>query len=145
MEEQQVVPADKGYRRRVLLWGAVLTVAGAIGLVVAHRQFQAILELADRDLSEAVEKALGLATFFAWLTGLSVVGIGLWFGRLAWKILRCDQYPPPGAKVIKDTPVRTGSRARRIAAAALAACALFVPLGIAAGWLLYRLAAARLE
>jgi hypothetical protein len=109
-------------------------------MALFYRQFQTIMALADRDIEEATQRALKLAKFFSWLSGLSLVGIGLWFGRLGWRIYLWDQYPPPRWKVTRDTKLRTGKRARRIANLAIIACAIFLAAGICGGWLLYRTA-----
>jgi hypothetical protein len=143
--DEQIVLADKRLKRRVFWLSALMIVGGAVGMASFYHQFQSILDLADRDIEAAARKALSLAKFFSWLSGLSLVGIGLWFGRLGWKIYLWDQYPPPGWKVLRDTKLRTGRRARRVANAAIVACAIFLATGICGGWLLYRMAVVALS
>ncbi|HID76922.1 MAG TPA: hypothetical protein EYP56_13120 [Planctomycetaceae bacterium] len=143
--EDRIVQADRRFRRRVFWWVGVALLLGLLGLLLVRRHVDGILELADRDLDQAIAQARRLAAVCAWITGLGLTGIGLWFGRLGWQIYLWDQYPPPRWRVIKDTRVRRGDQARRLARLALACCAISILGGAASGWLLYRLAAGVLK
>ena len=96
-------------------------------------------------LLAAEEKVLRLATIILWIGGLSLVGMGGWFWRLGRRINLADRFPPPGMKVIKDTRVRTGPKARALANLAQAAALLCVVAGTVGMWYLYRFAVALLR
>ena len=138
--EDEIVRADNRLRRRVQWLAGFVTVGGLITLAILYSNLRGINDLADEDLDAAVDQAVRLATVIGWITGLSFVGIGVWFLRLARRIRRSGRFPPPGMKVIKDTPVKTGTRARLIANLALATGLASALLGAGAAWWLCRLA-----
>jgi len=143
--EPHIIPADRRLRTQVIVALPLVAAFGLILLWLLHCQVEEIKELADRDLEAAVGRAIGLIGVVSWGSGLGFVGIGLWFGWLGWRIHRCDQFPPPGMRVIKDTPVRTGRKARMIAKLALVSAAIFALGGPAGAWYFYRQAVRLLQ
>lgn len=143
--EDQIVPADKKHRARVLWWGGLVLLGGAAALVILDWQIDSIFALADRDVEAAIGKARWLASLLAWVCGLSLVGVAAWFVWLGWKTHLWVQYPPPGVKVVRDTPLRTGRKARRLANLLLAIGVLLALAGVAGSWYLYTRAIATLE
>jgi hypothetical protein len=81
----------------------------------------------------------------AWLWGVAGLasGGGLAFGAyLAWmarQVLRTGQFPVPGQRVVRDTVVRQGRAARRIALLAVAGAALLWATSLTLPVLLWRL------
>jgi hypothetical protein len=142
--DNEITRADAKFRRRVLWWGGSLSIAGLIGLAILYRHLQGINELAGEDREAAVANAARLAVVMAWMAGLSFVGIGIWFLRLGHRVRRSRQFPPPGARVIRDTKVRTGLDARDIATVFTALGVVTAVLGAAAAWRLGGLALAAL-
>jgi hypothetical protein len=110
-DQTERIPADHQLRRRSILLVVLAVVVGAVLLWVLHIRLERIQQTAEQDLVAAADGALRLVQICAWCGGLGFVGIGLWFGRLGWQIHASGQYPPPGMKVIKDTPLRTGPSA----------------------------------
>lgn len=142
--EREIIRADRRLRILIVWIAAVLLVGGLVGLTALHRHFDRLQGLSEADYEVALRQVQRLTTVFCWVVGASFAGIGLWFGRLAWKVLRTDRYPPPGWKVVKDTPVRTGRDARRMAYLLLGGGILVAGLGVACAWYLHRLALAAL-
>ena len=136
----EIVRADKKHRRLVLGWAAVVTACGVVAMVLIHRLLKVPSDATPAQLAAITERALRLVTIIAWLCGLSFAGIGLWFLRLGYRISRSGQFPPPGAKVIKDTRVRTGPQARGMALMALLTGLLSIGVGSLAALFLWRLA-----
>ena len=136
----EIIPADKKHRRLVLGWAVVVTLGGLVAIVLIHRLVRVPPDPTPQQLSILSDRALRLVTIIAWLSGASFVGMGLWFLRLGYRINRSGRYPPPGTKVIKDTPVRTGPKAQRLARLALATGLVLGGVGSAASWSLWRLA-----
>jgi hypothetical protein len=143
--EDQIVPADKKHRRLAVVAVVLFTLLGLLALWILHGYLGEIQRLAEEDLRTAEEKALRLTAIAVWVGGLSLVGMGAWFWRLGRRINLADRYPPPGMKVIKDTRVRTGARARALANLAQAAALLCVVAGTVGMWYLHRLAVALLQ
>jgi hypothetical protein len=67
---------------------------------------------------------------------LGAVVLGGVLGRLSWRTLSAGRYPPPGTRVINDTPVLHGDRARRYGRGGLVLAALLIVAGL---WVPYRI------
>ena len=91
-------------------------------------------------LEAAIERLERWTTVLGWIGGLSFVGIGLWMFALGWRINRAGQYPPPGMKVIRDTPIRTGPQARTMANVLQLAAFVLITAGVVATWWLHQVA-----
>ena len=141
----EIVPADKKHRRLVLGWAMVVILVGLAGIVLIHRLLRLPDDPTAQQLEATAERAVRLVTVIAWLSGLSFVGVGLWFVRLGYRISRSGRFPPPGTKVIRDTPVRTGAKARGLARLALVTGLVSAGMGSAAAWGLWRLAVVVLQ
>ena len=150
--QHEIVPADRRLRTWTILAAVLLCLAGLVVIGVLHNQLQAIekppirrdMEMLHRweaeHLQVAKERAIRLTAIVAWIGGLGFVGTGAWFWWLGRRINRADRFPPPGMKVIKDTPVRSGPGARRLANLAQLTALLCVVVGTIGMWYLYQLA-----
>ncbi len=136
--ENEIVRADKKHRRRVACWTGVGFLGGSIALCMVWTSLAEITAAAGENPLEAADAAAGLVTVFGWVAAGSLIGAGLWHWRLARKIRRAGRYPPPGAKVVRDTPVRTGAKALFMADLAMATTALCFLLGTVGVWALCR-------
>jgi hypothetical protein len=138
--EPEVVPADR--RARWVAMAAALLMASAVLAVLSmlRAEFRRIDALAVEDLPAAVDRMLRITAVVAWLGGAGFVGMAAWLVVLARRIHREGRFPPRGTKVIKDTPVRTGPAAARIAAVALAGAVFCLVMGTLGMWYLYQLA-----
>ena len=80
------------------------------------------------------------------LAGLGFVAIAPLFGLAAYlgdvsrRIDRSGRYPPPGLRLIKDTPVLTGGAAAQRARLVRTAAGFLISGGLALGFLFWRLA-----
>jgi hypothetical protein len=139
-EMTEIRKADPGARRQAWLLVTLGTLAGAL-LIVGWERYR--LPFRDWLTSEPGKSAQRVKLVFlliatALSAPLAAFAAQLW--RLGARILRLRQFPPPGYRVIRDTPVISGPAAiaRGRAFKALALC-----LGVAAVliWLLlWRLA-----
>ncbi len=127
--EPQFIPADRRLRAAVLAVALVLIAAGAVGLSMIRAELRAIDSLGEEDLPAAVARLRRVVAVVAWLGAIGFVGASAWFFRLGWRINRSGQYPPPGARVIRETPVRVGGAARRKANLAMLAAVLSGTIG----------------
>jgi len=140
LTDGEILPADPKARRMAIALALGVGVLGAAAVwAVRHYQRQ-ILELAEVDRAAAVAKAIQLTDLFAWVVGLSLMGIGLWAAWLGRRIHKAQQFPPPGMRVIRDTPVRTGPTARRIGLMGMGLGLAIGLMGPVAIWLLRSLA-----
>ncbi len=114
-----MVRADRGYRLRWLLLLIGMAGVGAAALGWALPAWIARLETLEPDVAL---RSIGRLLAVMWL-GLVLPGVYmLWFASRVW---RSGRFPPPKARVIRDTRLLTG-------AAALARARLLTLFGISA-------------
>lgn len=121
--------ADPAARRQALL--LIIFAAAVGGLLIAG--FEHIRELfREWLLSEPAETArrAKLALYVsAFILSAPVIALAIYLWVLGARVLRAQQFPPPGFRVIRDTPVVGGSGATarghvvQILAVCLGACA----------------------
>src|SRR5262245_41399524 len=102
----EVRRADPTARRAVVLMFVVGTCMGAL-LVAAFIR----IPLSDWVLAD---RALRIKLVFVILTALvsvPLLGLAVYLWSLGGKVVRAREFPPPGLRVIRDTPIVTGERA----------------------------------
>ena len=131
--------ADPAARRHALLFVVAGTVVG-VALIAGIEHYRVWLR--DWLLAEPGATALRIKVvfrLFAALVWAPLLGFAAYLWSLGVKVLRAKEFPPPGYRVIRDTPVITGaaavSRGRRIKTLALGCAIASALLGI----LLWRL------
>lgn len=138
----EVIRADKSARWGTLLLLVAMSAIGVLVIWILGRHMEAILRLAETDWAAAADQTLRVTGIVAWLGGLGFVAAGVRLWLLGRQIRLAGQFPPPGLKVIRDTPLRTGRRAMAVAWAAQVTAAACIAMGTVGMWLLYRMAAA---
>jgi hypothetical protein len=107
----EVRKADPAARRRALTLVIVGAAIGAV-LIIGFERYR--VPLRDWLLSESGNPRLRLKlVFFLVATGASVplLGFAAFLWSLGGKVSRAQEFPPPGYRVIRDTPVIRGSAA----------------------------------
>jgi hypothetical protein len=106
-EIQRADPAARRASVLIIACGAVVGVV-LIGLAGALRpEFERWLAEDPRPRLEWVMAALSL------MASGPLLGLAWYLWRLGHRIRRAGAFPPPGFKVVRDTPVETGQAARR--------------------------------
>jgi hypothetical protein len=120
-EDGTLVRADRGARTIALAVFAVATVAGFLLMRWITRTIADLERLMAVDIDLAREGTVRLLWSLTFLgAGLAVIA-AIAIALRSRAILRADRYPVPGARPLRDTLVRTGVDARRIAAFGYAA------------------------
>jgi hypothetical protein len=107
-----MIPADKNLRRRIIF----LMIFFVLGIMLLTPYLNA--RLAEWRQAAAADPDTALARFsplIKWLLGLTallVSAASTYLVVVAIRILKTDRYPPPGLKVIRDTRLQTGRRAK---------------------------------
>ena len=125
-------------RRRAVLVVLVGAAAGAAALVAIECHRPALQAWLAADPARA---RMTLGAVFAALV-LPLLGLAGYLWRWGGAIARAERFPPPGAEVVRDTPVRRGAAARRqgrLVQGFAAACALAAIALAALGWRLVAL------
>lgn len=108
----EILRADPRLRRQTLGALCVGALACAIALVMFQNWLTGISALPGNDL---------LIARLWRMIGIAVTGSGICMGLLAWyavhkaaRIRAAGQFPVPGTRVMRDTPIRRGESALRI-------------------------------
>ena len=106
----RIIPADRELRRKVVAAVMVFSLIGA-GLVFVFAAYVGKVSV-EGDPETMVLKVRNMVMWLAIVNALASIAISSYLFLLAVRTYRTEQYPPERTKVIKDTPVRTGRRAR---------------------------------
>lgn len=112
----RVVRADKQMRMLAL---GVFAAATVVGLVAIRWMTQRIADLEQLIPTDSRRALAGTVQLLWTLTGLAAgmaLVVALILAQKSRAIRRANQYPVPGARVLRDTVVRTDADARRVAA-----------------------------
>jgi hypothetical protein len=105
--------ADPRTRRIAVIVVAIGALAGALLIAAMQSQLGALQSIAA-DNPALIKQNLGIITWAliaAVVVPVWAVNIYLW--RLGSRIVMTGQFPPPGMKVLQDTPVLRDSAARK--------------------------------
>lgn len=124
-EHPVILEADPAYRRKMVLALIVLAVLGGAALIITKSVLDGIEALAAVDPDAAIQKIKRLIVGIIAVNAVLSSVFGLYFVLLAVRVFRSGQFPPPGMKVIRDTLLRTGKKAK-IAGAVLSGAAVLM-------------------
>jgi hypothetical protein len=134
-EMTEIRKADPAARRQALLLLAAGTLVGALLIVGWERYKIPLRDWLESEPGELAHRARLGFLLLAMALSAPVLAFAARLWRLGARVLRARQFPPPGYRVIRDTPVISGPAAvsRGRVFKALALC-----LGVAAVlmWLL---------
>ena len=103
---QGIIHADKTYRRKVLVICIVLFSLGGLLIGWVLPWAKEYLHRLDPETALSVMKVTLVVGF------LSVVPFGLYLLAFGCKVMEHERFPPPGVKVIRDTKLIEGEKAR---------------------------------
>ena len=107
---QVMLPADPAYRRRVLLVAAVgVLIAAALLLAVTQWGLPMLVAYLRRSGEDGMRRVKVVAV----LAQLVPLVACFFMFRLGQRIVKTAQLPAPGTRVIYDTPIVRGRRARQ--------------------------------
>lgn len=102
-----ILKTDLEYRRKLIFLYAVAIVLGFAIIQWGLPAFDSFIK--QKKPSEAIR----VLVVFVGLLFLSILPLSMYMFHHARRILRTGQYPPAGAKVIRDTEIFEGEPARR--------------------------------
>jgi hypothetical protein len=111
-----------------LLGFVLITIAGAL-----RPAFEAWI---NQDVTVYLRIVIAMLTL---LTTGPAVGMAGYLWRFGQRIVRAERYPPPGFRVMRDTPVQIGQAAVRRGRLVQALAAVIGVAGLLLGFLLWRL------
>lgn len=95
---------------------AILVALGGVALLLwLAAELGRIEKLSATDPDAAARRAATLLLGVTWACAGTALTAALLIFRISREIRRSGRYPPPGARLVRDTMVRTGAQAERIA------------------------------
>lgn len=134
---EDIVRADRRLRRQTI---AVLGIATVVALLCIHYFQRWLLGIAGLSEPQALilrmRSLLGVA-----LTGSAIclALLGGYSARKGQRALKFQQWPLPGARVLRDTPLRRGPAAQRIGRLLQVSAIVLLVLAVATGAVSWRL------
>ena len=127
----EIQRADERLRIRLLILLTIVAVLGAAGLLGLENYFAEFHNLTVEAQPAAAVKAERVVRAILVVMATGGVLFSLYLGRISWRTVRSERYPPPGARVLSDTEIRHGRQARRRGQAGLALALLTLLLTVA--------------
>jgi hypothetical protein len=135
----EIERADPGTRRFALVSLVIAAGLGTAALVVLDSFHQSLLSWFLAHEPDVRVTIIAIALLVLLMPLLLMAG---WVWRYGGRVLRASRHPPQGVKVIRDTPVIHGARARLYGRLyqALAAVLVLAALSVLwVSWMLWRL------
>ena len=130
------IPAAPALRKRIVLV-ALPTFLVCLALLSAFTAY--ITRLIP--VTPALAEQLLIHAFhcLAVFTGLIVTGLVSGIGSLLWKVIKADQYPPPGQQFPWSTTLRIGTAATRPASLGLVILGVLFVAGLIASFFIWQM------
>ena len=128
----EIQKADPEKRRNLILACVIACVAGGVLIVV----YDMLLSWAARDAGVEVQR-VNVVIGSLLLLAIPVIAISRTIWMAGRDVVRTQRYPPPGMKVIRDTVVVTGAKARGYGSLMQVMSILFVVLSFAVPMVLW--------
>lgn len=115
----KVVLADKDLKKKVVI-GIVLFGILGMGMIQGMIFYlEELKSLATTDLESAIDRLKNVLMAVAVINAFISIGVGWHLVRIAVRTWKTERYPPEGMRVVKDTKVKTGSKAKGVAVVGL--------------------------
>ena len=109
-----VIPADPWLRRVALVAWIAIGVVGALGVWYVTSVIERAEALATHDARGAFLEVQRVTIPMMIGFALAGVGVGVYLLLTAVRVVRSGRFPPPGARVLRPTPIRSGPAAQRL-------------------------------
>lgn len=113
--EENMIKADKKTRiiNLVIIIAIVLIAIFLYGYL--QRYYLRLNTLAEEHPDQAIMKVVGLVKLIIIANPIITFGFMLYFILLGTKTYKSEQFPPPGTKVVRNTRLILGSKAKKYA------------------------------
>jgi len=104
--------ADAGVRRQALVFVVVGALAGILLMVAVERYRLPLQDWLLSDPAQLARRLVLLARLAAALLSAPLLGFAIYLWSFGVRVMRMRRYPPPGCRVIRDTPILQGQAAQ---------------------------------
>lgn len=109
----KVIPADNRLRLYTAIALVVIVIAGFVTYDWSQRVLVEVERLAQYDRQLAFDRAASFLKMAAALVGVTTALAAISEARKARRSLSAGEWPPPGTRVLVETPIMEGEPARR--------------------------------
>ncbi len=127
---EPVLKADRTLRRKMILFLAAASVLGLALLFFFQNELGQVDQLARENPRAALEQLLNRLHLLALSMTLLFVPFSLYLLYFSIRTYRASRFPPPGSRVVRDTRIVTGRRARMKGIAGVLLAAAFLGLAL---------------
>lgn len=103
--------ADPAARRRALLMIIMGALGGALALVAFERYRIPLSEWVLSEPGASAQRVKWVFAFLGTLVAAPLLALAAYLWSFGARVLRAEEFPPPGYRAIRDTPVITGEAA----------------------------------
>ncbi|HSG82129.1 MAG TPA: hypothetical protein VLC48_07760 [Gemmatimonadota bacterium] len=138
-KDLDVQKPDRGAKRRATELVILIALLGTLAFLSVDRYLDGMsVELREGDPGQVAHQLGSTLRLVAAGLGLLVFLMAGWLFRLARLVSKSGRFPPPGTRVIYETPVLTGAAARHKAYIGYALAAVLLFAGLVGTFLLWR-------
>ena len=113
--DEKIVKADRNTKIYYLIVIIILIVAAFFLYRYWQGYYEKLTILAENHPEQALMKVADLIRIVIYINPIVMAGFMIYFIVLGIKTYRSEQFPPPGVKVVRDTKLTEGSKAKKYA------------------------------
>jgi len=132
--------ADPGFRRLAIVVLIAGVCAGGVLIGAVDRYRDTLADWVRADSSRLAQRLELIFVAFTVLLVAPLVAVAAYLSSLGGRTVRAGEYPPPGSRVIRDTPIVRGGEALARGRTLQGLAALLSAASVVIGLLLWRLA-----
>ncbi len=121
-----IVRGDKEFRKRFIVFLVLIAIVFSIAILSVKSYLDQMGELRRENPGLAGKKVILLLKWWMSLGSLPILGFGVYQILIARRILKSGQYPPPGLKMLRDTKIETGAKAKKMAISLIALSSIVI-------------------
>lgn len=111
-DQREIIKADKRLRITIIILFIIIIGATLLAYTMFQRYFLTIQNIADSDPEAAIMKMVNILKAIVYVNPIIFLLFFVYFISLGYKTFKSKQYPPPGVKVIRDTYMIRGKKAK---------------------------------
>ena len=116
MDNEEIVYADKDYRKKIIIGFILFALATAVVLHYSNAYIDRLFSEKNIDNQFiSIEDAFSYILFLRGVVTIGYAMIGIYCVSIGYKTLKSNRSPPPGMKVVRDTKIKKGSSAKAMA------------------------------
>ena len=109
----QIQEADPRARMTAVVLLLVIGVAGVVLISVTNRYLAGLAALAETQPEAALARGMFAFKLGALAGGLGLMLLAAYVAHLSARVRRSERFPAPGVRVVRDTRIIEGQRAKR--------------------------------